>query len=351
MRNLIVLDLSFNQLTEIRVGILQGLELLQELHLIGNQIMNIEPLSFSHLKSLPVLKLSGMKIQALDDFVFKGLATVLVVDLSNNIISTVSDDAFTGMDNLVEMYLQDNPLKVIKAISFRPLMQLTQLESSHFKLCCMAVQVLRENCYPPQDPISSCEDLMNNNILRTFIWILGIMAFVGNIVVVIWRSALNAPGVPDLIITNLAFSDLLMGFYLLILAGVDLYYKGVFIEYSDIWREHWLCKISGFFATFSCEASVMFLAVLTIDRFINIIFPFSDMKFTKAKTRMICAVVWFLGFLVSVAPFIPIDYFGGNYYGRSGVCMALPITNERPAGIGKRHLECFYSSKYKVHFF
>ncbi len=150
--------------------------------------------------------------------------------------------------------------------------------------------------------------------------------------VVIWRTSLPELSVPDIFITNLGISDFLMGLYMLIIGGVDLYYQGVFIEFSDQWRESWLCKLAGFFATLSSEGSVMFLGVLTIDRFINILFPFSGAKISRSGSFRISIVIWILGFLMSVAPFLPLDYFGDNYYGRSGVCMALPITNERPAG-------------------
>ncbi len=158
------------------------------------------------------------------------------------------------------------------------------------------------------------------------------MAFLGNVFVIIWRTSLPELSVPDIIITNLGISDFLMGLYMLIIGGVDLYYHGVFIEFSDQWRESWLCKLAGFLATFSSEGSVMFLGALTIDRFINILFPFSDAKISKSGSKIISIVIWILSFLMSVAPFLPAEYFGNNYYGRSGVCMALPITNEKPAG-------------------
>lgn len=122
------------------------------------------------------------------------------------------------------------------------------------------------------------------------------------------------------------------GVYMLIIAGVDLYYQGVFIEYSDIWKSSWLCKLAGFLATFSSEGSVMFLAALTVDRFINIIFPFSGLKWSRSTTIKVVLMIWLIAFIVGGIPLLPIDYFGGNYYGRSGVCMALPLTNEKPQG-------------------
>ena len=69
-----------------------------------------------------------------------------------------------------------------------------------------------------------------------------------------------------------------MGIYLLIIAGVDANYQGRFIEFSDVWRESALCTTAGIMATFSNEASIAFLVLLTTDRFINIVMPFSQLK-------------------------------------------------------------------------
>ncbi len=333
LKNLLVLDLSYNRLTTLRQNTFIGLTSLLELSLIGNaDISVVEPGAFSELKSLPELHLSGMHISILEDHTFDGLDTVKVIDMMCNKITMISDLAFTGLRSVTELDLKDNDIKRVSRASLEELSSLTYLQSDHFKLCCLATQVQRDNCLPPQDPISSCEDLMNNNILRTFIWILGTMALLGNIYVVAWRLSLDSLSIPDIIISNLAVSDFLMGLYMLIIAGVDLYYKGVFIEFSDLWREGRLCQLAGFCATFSSEASVMFLVILTVDRFINILFPFSSIKFTKSTTYYAIGIVWLLSFLVSVVPFIPLNYFGDNYYGRSGVCMALPITNDKPTG-------------------
>ncbi len=61
-------------------------------------------------------------------------------------------------------------------------------------------------------------------------------------------------------------------------------------------------------------------------------FPFSGARFCKGTTWRLSVFIWLLSFLVSAALFLPINYFGGNYYDKSGVCMALPITNEKPTG-------------------
>ena len=98
--------------------------------------------------------------------------------------------------------------------------------TDEFRFCCLARHV--ETCYPAPDDLefSSCEDLMSNAILRVCIWVLGVVALVGNITVILWRTKYRiANKVHSFLIINLALGDLLMGIYLLIIAGVDAYYR------------------------------------------------------------------------------------------------------------------------------
>lgn len=58
-------------------------------------------------------------------------------------------------------------------------------EVDEFRFCCLARDV--QQCLPEPDEFSSCEDLMSNYLLRITIWILGTVAFFGNLLVFIWR--------------------------------------------------------------------------------------------------------------------------------------------------------------------
>ncbi len=174
MQNLLELDLSYNRLLTIEVGTFNGLNSLIYLNLLGNKgLQGIWPGSFSGLVMLPSLNLSGFGIESIQDLTFLGLDNLLSLDLSNNAINIISDMAFDGLANVQHLLLEGNSIKSISGKTFKPLNELMALKSDHFKLCCLAPQVERYNCQPPQDPISSCEDLMSNNIQRAFIWILG----------------------------------------------------------------------------------------------------------------------------------------------------------------------------------
>lgn len=65
---------------------------------------------------------------------------------------------------------------------------------------------------------------------------------------------------------------------------------------------------------------------------ICIVHPFSRWKFSTNFTRNLIFTIWLLTFLVSVLPILYTSYFRDEFYSRSGVCLALHITNRKPAG-------------------
>jgi leucine-rich repeat-containing G protein-coupled receptor 8 len=50
-----------------------------------------------------------------------------------------------------------------------------------------------------------------------------------------------------------------MGSYLLMIALVDRYYRGVYFIHDSEWRSSRLCAMAGFLSTFSSELSVFTL--------------------------------------------------------------------------------------------
>ncbi|XP_069982031.1 G-protein coupled receptor GRL101-like [Penaeus vannamei] len=101
---------------------------------------------------------------------------------------------------------------------------------------------------------------MSNLVLRVCIWILGFVALVGNTFVIIWRSIHSSGNkMHSFLIVNLGLGDLMMGVYLLIVAVVDLQYRGVYVAYEHSWRTSFLCQLAGFISTFSSELSVFTL--------------------------------------------------------------------------------------------
>ena len=88
-------------------------------------------------------------------------------------------------------------------------------------------------CISPKDEFSSCSDLMKNKGVQICVWILGLTALVGNLLVILLRVFVKEDNkVHSFLLTNLAISDLLMGVYLLIIAFKDVQWRGEYFKHD-----------------------------------------------------------------------------------------------------------------------
>ena len=102
---------------------------------------------------------------------------------------------------------------------------------------------------------------------------LGFFAFVGNLFVMVWRTVTERARTSSFFIINLGAADFLMGLYMLIIASVDVFYRGQYIVYADKWRASWLCQFAGVISMLSSESSIFMLCAITADRLYSIKFP------------------------------------------------------------------------------
>ncbi|XP_033099935.1 G-protein coupled receptor GRL101-like [Anneissia japonica] len=129
-----------------------------------------------------------------------------------------------------------------------------------------------------------------------------------------------------------------MAVYMIIIAGVDLYYRGVYATFAEVWKTSFLCSFAGSIATLSSECSVFILMLMSVDRAIMIVYPYSSIRLNRKNCIKIVGIAWAVVIFISFLPmfnhisFINIPYFGGNYYGRQSVCLALPLTRDRLPG-------------------
>ena len=131
-----------------------------------------------------------------------------------------------------------------------------------------------------------------------------------------------------MLVTNLGISDFLMGVYLITISAADVLYRGEFAYHESDWRNGWLCDVCGMFSVISSETSVLFILLITLDRFIAIKFPFKMISGTTICVAVVCT--WTFAIVVALIPLLIADMDG--YYSASSVCVALPITFQKPVG-------------------
>jgi len=99
-------------------------------------------------------------------------------------------------------------------------------------------------------------------------------------------------------LVSLAFADLLVGFVVLPVRAVEA------------WTFHWSrnilwCQFSLSLTLLSLSASVLNLLIVTVERYVAIIFPFTyASKITTRRNFYVIILVWVSAFLVSFMPFV-----------------------------------------------
>ena len=338
LNNLLYLDLSYNELVYLRENTFYGLYNLKSLVLLGNKKLKyLESGVFSGLRALPRLDLHGLSLDSIVAETFVGLQKLTYLNLSMNNAKRVLPNAFKGIGDLNVLDISTNEIVDFSPDIFKDLSSLSFLKSDSYVFCCLKPSgVSEDNCLPKEDAFSSCEDLMRNDVLRTILWVFGIMSFIGNAFVLTWRlhtRKSSKHSTNRFLVSNLAASDIVMGIYLLSIASVDASYRGRYIWNEFQWRNSGFCQFLGMIATISSQGSVLILCLISVDRFICICFPFSDFKLTIKRCRVCVAFVWFVIIIFAALPLLPIEYFNG-FYAENGVCLALPLApRSRMTGI------------------
>ena len=122
-----------------------------------------------------------------------------------------------------------------------------------------------------------------------------------DLLVIIWRiTDKEESRVQSCLLTNLAVADLLMGVgvYLLTIAVIDVRWQGEYFNHDVEWRSGIGCQIVGVLSVLSSEVSVPILTIITVDRFICIIFPFKFKRVTYRSPLFTCTRVWVFGKVV-----------------------------------------------------
>ncbi|XP_054433063.1 relaxin receptor 2 [Pteronotus mesoamericanus] len=291
------------------------------LFLPRNQIDYVPEKTFSSLKNLGELDLSSNLITELPVHIFKDLRLLQKLNLSSNPLLYLHKNQFESLKQLQSLDLEKIEIPNINTHMFQPMRNLSHIYFKNFRYCSYAPHV--RICMPLTDGISSFEDLLANNILRICVWVIAFITCFGNLFVIGMRSFIKAENMTHAMsIKILCCSDCLMGVYLFFIGFFDIKYRGQYQKYALLWMESFQCRLMGVLAMLSTEVSVLLLTYLTLEKFLVIVFPFSNIRPGKRQTSVILVGIWIVGFVIAVIPFLNEDYFG-NFYGKNGVCFPL----------------------------
>ncbi|XP_061024799.1 follicle-stimulating hormone receptor isoform X2 [Eubalaena glacialis] len=188
-----------------------------------------------------------------------------------------------------------------------------------YDLCNEVVDV---TCSPEPDAFNPCEDIMGYDILRVLIWFISILAIIGNtLVLLVLITSQYKLTVPRFLMCNLAFADLCIGIYLLLIASVDIHTKSQYHNYAIDWQTGAGCDAAGFFTVFASELSVYTLTAITLERWHTITHAMQlERKVQLRHATSVMLVGWIFAFAVALFPI-----FGISSYMKVSICLPMDI--------------------------
>ncbi|XP_029312058.1 follicle-stimulating hormone receptor isoform X2 [Cottoperca gobio] len=321
------------------------------IRLTRNDIEEVASDAFNGTKMKRLSLKGNIKLTDINPNAFVGSSELVVLDVSNTALRSLPDYILDGLQKLIAESAPD--LKVLPPVQrFTKLRQATLTYPSH---CCFLekidgkidgnrsrlhslcshpnannIKLRRVYCYnstsitcsPTKDAFNPCEDIMATVPLRVLIWVISILALLGNAAVLLVllgsRSKLT---VPRFLMCHLAFSDLCMGIYLIVIATVDMLTRGWYYNSAIYWQTGLGCRTAGFFTVFASELSVFTLTAITLERWHTITHALRLDR--KLRLRHACVVMtggWIFSSLAALLPTV-----GVSSYHKVSICLPMDV--------------------------
>ncbi|XP_060770200.1 thyrotropin receptor [Neoarius graeffei] len=179
-------------------------------------------------------------------------------------------------------------------------------------------------CSPAPDDFNPCEDIMGFSFLRVSVWFVSLLAVLGNLVVLfVLLTSHYKLSVSRFLMCHLAFADLCMGIYLLLIASVDLYTQSEYYNHAIDWQTGPWCTLAGFISIFASELSVYTLTMITLERWHAINFAMQlDRKLRLSHASAVMLGGWLSCLLLALMPVL-----GVSSYQKVSICLPMSTQN------------------------
>jgi hypothetical protein len=331
--NLHSLKLAHNNIQTMTFSAFLPCEQLQALDLSDNPLATVyvDPsLSALHY-NLQRLNISGTRLTGLESANFSILAALEILDVAKSSLSYIGAMGMAGIRNLKVLNITGNDIHQFPPKVFYLLHRLESLLTDSFTLCCqdnLPSHFDHSKCDAPKELLSSCADLLRSDAYRACLWLLAVLTVLGNVGSFSFRVlAERSQSGFHVLVTQLCLADLLMGLYLVMLGQADSAYRGVYFRQERQWRGSITCSVAGFLALLSSEVSAFIICLITLDRFLVLRFPFSQLRFHRKSALVACGVCWMLGILLAAVPVLP-AFHHWQLYGGTGICLPLPTATD-----------------------
>ncbi|XP_034754099.1 lutropin-choriogonadotropic hormone receptor [Etheostoma cragini] len=177
-------------------------------------------------------------------------------------------------------------------------------------------------CTPIPDDFNPCEDLLGFSFLRCLTWIITVFAVTGNLAVLaMLLISHHKLTISKFLMCNLAFADLCMGLYLMLIAFMDYLSRHQYYNHATNWQTGLGCGVAGFLTVFASELSVYTLTVISLERWHTITNAMHVNK--RLRMRHVAAIMgagWVFSLLVALLPLV-----GVSSYSKVSICLPMDI--------------------------
>ena len=253
--------------------------------------------------------------------------------MSHSLVTTVTDEGFKPLPSLSNIDLRGCPLTRFPSDLFHGLMQLRVIRADNYKVCCPPTLPLGfegDFCFAPQNEVSSCDDLLRSDTYRIFLWIMSLLSLTGNVGSFVFRLLIQKRSSKtgfNVFVTQLNVADVFMGVYLAMIGVADSVYRNKYLLYDMVWMSSTACRMAGFFCLMSSEVSAFIICLITLDRFIVLHFPFSQLRLQPRSAAVSAGLAWVTGILLAAVPLLSVTSHW-RFYSQTGICIPLPITRQ-----------------------
>ncbi|XP_037609909.1 follicle-stimulating hormone receptor [Sebastes umbrosus] len=318
------------------------------LRLPKNGIKEVASDAFNGTKMHRLFLRGNEQLTHINTNAFVGSSELVVLDISQTNLSSLPDNILGGLKTLFaestlllkelpppQLFTKLSQANLTYPSHCCPFQLMSRNESRWHPLCSHPDAPTDRNfqqdycfnfssvaCSPTPDDFNPCEDIMSAVPLRVLIWIISILALLGNAAVLLVllgsRSKLT---VPRFLMCHLAFSDLCMGIYLVVIATVDMLTRGLYYNYAIDWQTGLGCSAAGFFTVFASELSVFTLTAITLERWHTITHALRlDRKLRLRHACIIMTAGWIFSSIAALLPTV-----GVSSYSKVSICLPMDV--------------------------
>ncbi len=267
LTNLEQIDLGFNRIALLPMKLFFPLKCsaLYNLILTNNLLEEVESWAFSGLMKLKKLDLSEMFLNRLHDHSFANISELKTLNLSVNKITFLCLDSFENTNNLLLLDLSNNPTKIMaryleNLFENMLFIKSAELDQTTSDLTCVSHDMETTNKSCTHSPAGLSHSLRSVLVLSMIVALVVIpyMIFISSVKYRIYAGLLVTP--PMLTATNMFVHDAISS---------HLSKKCDFVFSSQF-----LCNSTKMISSYSLQTSFLNTALLAVDSFIIILFPF-----------------------------------------------------------------------------